>query len=55
MAKITIKWATALSYKPQIVLNVLNFKHTYLDGIVPKATDDLVIVVLKTVNPFTIF
>lgn len=29
--------------------------HTYLNWIVPKATDDLVIVILETVNSFTIF
>lgn len=29
--------------------------NTHLDGIVPKATDDLVVIVLETVNPFTVF
>lgn len=33
----------------------LLMKHRYLNRIVPKATDDLVVVVLETVNSFTIF
>lgn len=37
------------------VTSVYFWRHTYLNWIVPKATDDLVIVILETVNSFTIF
>lgn len=36
-------------------VTLVYLQHTYLNWIVPKATDDLVIVILETVNSFTIF
>lgn len=37
------------------VTSVYLWRHTYLNWIVPKATDNLVIVILETVHSFTIF
>lgn len=51
----TIKWVKKSSIKLYTNRLSVNHKITYLDGVVPKATDYLLIIVLETINTFTVF